>query len=157
MQAFLAGTDVQLEIPLQENDGNLLSVDSIEYRVIDQDSVEIVARGALSGFVAGDPAATIAVSALLNTLATGQAREMRSVELYCVIAGNTVVMGGAYVIELADPLQVGVSSFQTYVQAQFAALSIPNTPGWDGASEDQRIAALIDARSHIVQLNFSQL
>ena len=41
--------------------------------------------------------------------------------------------------------------------ALLTALDIPALEAWDGASEDQRIAALIDARERIVQLNFNLL
>lgn len=157
MQAFLTATNVRLTVPLQDKSGNLITVSAIGYRIIDQNDVEIIALTALTGFVPGAVSAVIDIPALQNTLAPGVARELRSVEMYCVVATNTITLNAAYAIELADPLQVGVNSFQSYAQAQFTSLSIPNLPGWNAAQESERIAALIDARSHIVQLNFSQL
>lgn len=157
MDVFLAGTDVTLSVPLVDKSGNPINVSTVSYRVTDQDDIEVVANTSLSSFSEGSETADILVPALKNALATGASRGLRSVELTCLVGVNTVVILTAYGIELSDPLQVGVDSFQTYSQAEFAALSMPNTPGWDAASKEERIAALIDARLHICQLSFSQL
>lgn len=157
MDVFVAGTDVTLTVPLVDKSGNAMTVDAISYRITDQDGTELVALQPLASFVAGQASASILVSAADNTLAAGVSRAMRNIELTCTIAGNNVMVHAAYVIEVADPLVVGVNSFMTYAQAEFVALDIPNLSGWEAASEQQRIAALIDARSHIVQLSFSPL
>jgi len=117
----------------------------------------VVASTSLSSFSDGDATAEILVPATNNALAASQARGLRSVELTCLMGVNTIVILTAYGIELSDPLQVGVNSFQTYSQAEFTAMQVPNIPGWDAASKENRIAALMDARLHVCQLNFSQL
>lgn len=157
MDAYLHGTDVNLVVPLQDKSGNQLNVTAIDYRITDQSGVELVARAALVGFVAGAASATIAVPAASNVLAAGQSRALRAVDLYCTIGGNVVMLSAAYAIEQPDPLVVGINSFQSYPAAQFVALDIPNLAGWDNASEAERIAALIDARDHICQLSFQSL
>ncbi len=157
MDVFLAGTDVTLSVQLQDKNGNPITVTGIEYRVTDQNGAEVVTRSTLNGFVSGSPQASIPVPAEINALPDGVVSGVRNVDLFCVVAGNTVVMSAPYGIETADPLQIGVNSFQNIAQAEFLALSIPNTPSWDAAVSQDRVAALIDARSHIVQLNFSQL
>lgn len=157
MDVFSAGTDVALQVPLQDKVGNPLTVSAISYRVTDENGVELVPATALASFVAGSAAAGIAIPAAENTLAAGVARGLRNVELTCTIGGNQIFLHAAYAIEIADPLVVGVNSFMTYAQAEFTALGLPNIDAWNGADEQARIAALMDARSHIVQLSFTPL
>ena len=174
MKTYLQGTAVTLTIPLVDRAGTPLNVASIAYYVVDQagsyvsDDIEVegivavtstsVPLAPLAGFIAGSPTAVVTMSPTINTMATYSTAELRNVQLQCTLAdGNTILVSEAYAVTLADPLQVGINSFMTYANAEFTALSIPNIPGWDGASDKDRIAALIDARSHICQLNFSQL
>ncbi|MEB0029211.1 hypothetical protein QN372_00460 [Undibacterium sp. RTI2.1] len=157
MDIFLAGTAVNLITVLSDKSGNPLKVTSIEYRISDESGTELVPLQALSSFVAESPQAVIEVSAENNIIADTAALGLRAVELHCVVAGNTIVINTGYIVELADPLVVGTNSFQTYAQAEFNAVSLPNLAGWDKSSESERIAALSDARDHIVQLSFTQL
>ncbi|MDY7537610.1 hypothetical protein RGU72_04995 [Undibacterium sp. 5I1] len=157
MDIFLAGTAVNLITVLSDKSGNPLKVTSIEYRISDESGTELVPLQALSGFVAESPQAVIEVSAENNIIADTAASGLRAVELHCVVAGNTIVINTGYIVELADPLVVGTNSFQTYAQAEFNAVSLPNLAGWDKSSESERMAALSDARDHIVQLSFTQL
>jgi hypothetical protein len=158
MATFVAaGTDVTLTLPLVDSSGNQLTVSAISYRVTDEGGSEIVAKTALAGFVSGNADAVITVPAAFNALPAGKTRALRNIELSLTIDGNTVFKHASYVIELPDPLVVGVNSFTSLPGAVFAAASIPNLAAWDAASDEQRIAALIDARAHIVQLSFAQL
>jgi hypothetical protein len=61
----------------------------------------------------------------------------------------------SYALEPTEALIVGINSFQTLPQAELTSLDVPNTPGWDAASDRERIAALVDARVRICQLSFS--
>jgi len=157
MDVFLAGTNVTLVVPLTDRNGNPLTVSAIEYRVIDQDGAEVLPRASLTGFASGDASASVAVPAEKNTLAEGVLRAMRTVELYCTVAGNQMMLHGHYVIETANVLVAGVNSFQNYAQAEFTALSIPGIPGWTTAPEADRIVALIEARRRILKLSFTAL
>lgn len=156
MNVFLAGTDVSQVVDLLDADGNQLNVSSISYRVTDETETEVIALTALAGFAANSPQATIAIPAASNTL-TGVTRGLRAIELHCIIAGNTVVLLSSYVIQTADPLAVGVNTFQSLAQADFVATMVPNTPGWDAATSTQKIGALIEARTRICRLNFSPI
>lgn len=157
MDVFLAGTDVTIVVPLVDRSGNPLTVTAIEYRVIDQEGAELLPRTTLNGFVSGSASASVGVPAEKNTLAEDMLRAMRTVELYCTVGGNLMLLHGHYVIETASVLVAGVNSFQNYAQAEFVALSIPNIPGWSGTPEADRIAALIEARRRILKLSFTSL
>lgn len=153
---YLNNTDVTLVIPFADAAGNSLTVTSAKYRVTNQADTELVALTDIT-VSDGDADVTIQVPATINVIATGATREIRNVELYCVVGGNTIVMSQAYGLESKTPLQAGVNSFQTFSQAQLTALDIPNLTAWDSASDAEQIAAMIDAREHIVQLNFNLL
>lgn len=159
MDAFLEGTDVTLSIPLTDLSGNALDVQTVEYQVYDNAGVELIPRTALEEFAPGAETAEVPVPAAMNVIPVGETRALRIVKLFCTVgdAANTVLLVGNYAIENGDPLQIGVNSFQTYAQADFVALDIPNLPGWSAAGVRERVAALIEARLHIVQLNFTQL
>lgn len=166
MNIFLAGTSVALIIPLADRSGNLLAVDAVSYRVVDHTGKEVVALTPLTSFTVGDTEATITVPGAINnivgipTYITGQqidafqVREARTVELLLTIATNTILLSQAYALEPTDPLVVGINSFQTFAQSELCALDIPNLAAWNVATDGDKIAALVDARSHINQLNF---
>lgn len=157
VSVYLAGTAVKQSVSLVNEDGSIIPITSITYRVLNQDEQVLVNSSPATDFVIGSGEVTITVPPSVNQIAAGNAREIRSVELTCVSDSNTIVFASSYGIELPDPLVTGLNSFQNFALAQLTVLDIPNLPAWDSASENERVAALIDAREHIVQLNFSLL
>lgn len=166
MQAYLAGTDVTVEIPLLDDAGCPLDAAQASYRVVDQDNAVLVTAAA-TPINTDQTSMLITVLGEFNTLQTVSPDSddvklldtstygSRTVELTVTLAsGNTVVLTGSYALRPTDILVVGLNSFVTYAQAQLTKLSIASTPGWDSASEDERTAALIEARDHLVQLNY---
>lgn len=170
MEIYLAGTAVALTVPLQDRSGNALDVASVEYRITKQDGSEVLARVALADF-AGGAEAVVPVPAELNVVAAidpakitaatidaTNVREIRTVELFAInAAGNTVVISKSYALEPADTLIVGLNSFQSYAQAELTALDIPGLDGWSGATEQDKVAAMVEARLRINQLRFNLL
>jgi hypothetical protein len=170
MEAYLAGTAVNLTVPLQDSDGNALNVASLSYRVVDQNEVEKVAITALTPFVAAAIVAVIPILAGVNTIAaiplnseitsdnldSLNTREIRVVELRCLLAsGNTVLVKASYAVESADTLLAGINSFQSLPQAELTAMNIPAIPGWVAASDREKVAAMIAARHNINKLRFA--
>lgn len=157
MDLFLAGTAVTSEVVLADEFGNPLTVDALQYQVTDQAGAEVVARVAIPGFTPGAPSVTIVVPAEANQLETGIARSLRRLTLFCTIGGNTVAIDRLYAIQSNNLLVTGVNSFQTYDEAELLSLEIPNLVGWDSALYKDKIAALVDARTRLCQLNYSLL
>jgi len=171
MDIFLAGTPVTLAVALQDRSGNALDAESVEYRVIKQDGAEVAGRVQLEDFIPSNAEATVLVPAGLNEVAPvpadfGEAdldrystREVRTVELFLTLSGsgNVVTLSRSYALEPVDSLMVGLNSFQTLAQAELTALDIPALSGWALASEQEKIAALVEARVRICRLNFSLL
>lgn len=157
LPVYLTSTEVKLTVDLTDGAGNAINANTAQYRVRNQDDVELVALTAVPDFIAGDPQAVITIPAIKNVVGGENTREIRSVELICVTDDFTVSINKSYAIELSTPLVTGVNSFQSYDQALLTALDMPKTDAWDSASEDEKVAALIDARRHIIQLNFNLL
>ena len=157
LDVYLNNTDVTVTVDLVDEMGNLLNVNSVDYRVVNQDNTVLVARVAASGFTAGDSQVAITVPQASNTMAATSTREVRSVELYCVTDAGTIGFSKSYGLELMDPLKVATNTFQNFAMAQLTAMDIPNLTAWHAAPEQEKVRALIDAREHIVQLNFNLL
>lgn len=154
MKSYLAGSDLTLLIDLVDTAGNALSVDSIDYRILNELDTELLASTSLAEFVANDATASVMVPAGLNTLERGALRAARVVELRCVMGGGTTIVRHVYALEADSVLAVGGNSFQTYAQAELLSLTMPEMTGWESASEQSRIAALIEARRRICRLSF---
>ena len=157
MNVYLPSTDVNLSIPFLDDSGNPLMASAVSWRVIDQTGLELQALQPLAGFVSGESVANIIVPAALNTLAATVTRDLRQIELTLTINGNKTALSYGYIIGAADALLVGVNSFMTYTQAEYTAQLMPALDNWNASTEQQRIAALAEARSHIVQLSFTPL
>lgn len=157
LDVFLSNTDVALTIDLVDASDNTLNVNAVSYRVVNQDGTELVAQGPVSGFTAGDFQVTVTVPAASNQLATGSTREIRTVELICAMDTGTIGINKSYGIEALDPLAIPTNSFQSFPMAEMTAMNIPNIAAYNAASEADKIQALMDAREHIVQLNFNLL
>jgi hypothetical protein len=157
LDVFLTGNEVTLSIDLVDDAGNALNVDAVQYRVVNHNGTIVVPLTNLTTFAAGDPQATVIVSASVNAMATGNTREIRSVELVCETEGGTLGFAKTYGLETLAPLVTGINSFQSFPMGELTAMDMPNLDGWENASEQQKVRAMIDAREHICQLNFNLL
>jgi len=157
MDMYLGGTDVTSLVALADSFGNPLTVSTLEYEVVDQTGTAVVARAPIVGFVAGSPSVTITVPASANTLTSPNVRETRRINLYGVVAGNTLLITQLYAIEANAVLVTGENSFQTYDEAELTSLDIPNLNGWNAATYREKIAALMEARVRLCKLNYSIL
>lgn len=157
LDIYLADTEVTLTIDLVDAAGNGLSVNAIQYTVLDMNGQALVAQTSLAGFTSGDSQAVVVIPMLSNQLTAPNTREVRTVELRCATDTGTIGLSKTYAIETTDPLKVPETSFQTFPMAQLTAFDLPNIAAFHAASERDQIAALMEARSHIVQLNFNLL
>ena len=169
MELYLSGTDVTLSVPLQDRYGNALSVASVSYYVVDMNDNVVVPSTPISSFTSGGASVSILVPASVNVITDPPAasaitsaqidkfntRESRTVVLECLLTSdNTVLVKLSYGIEHPDPLVVGMNSFITLPNAELLTLDISGLSAWSTSSDQDKIAALITARSRICQLNF---
>lgn len=151
MLAYLDGTPVTITIPLVDGDGNPLVPIEVRYRVADQDDVEKVAVTVIEDYT---DSAVITIAGELNTLAAGEVRALRVVEVFVTVEGGTIRLEDGYYIEASEVLIEGQNSFQTYRKACFVSYELPGILGWNDAPKAQRIAAMIAARRNICKLQF---
>lgn len=166
MNTYLAGTPVKLAVSFTDSDGNPLSVLSATYRIVDDTSAEIQASTSF------DPSqTTLLIASELNQIAAIDVEsltsetmdlvrlsEVRIVEFELTLEdGNIQPFDIPYALVPRERLIVGLNSFQTLRQAYLNALSVPGTTAWSTASEDQRIAAMIEARLRICSFSFQDI
>ena len=154
MDKFLAGAPVSLTIPLQDRLGNQVAALGVEFEVLDRAGAVKQARQAVT--VSGDSVVATVTSAA-NELADGVPRDLRTVKLYCQIDGGEQTISRSYAVEAEAILMVGVNSFQTLEEAEMTAMDIFDVGDWDVMDDDDKIRALIDARTRICGMTFNQL
>jgi len=155
MDMYLGGTDVTSHIVLADDFGNPLTVDTLDYEVVDQTGAAVVARAPIADFVAGTANVLIVVPSSANTLTPPNVRESRRINLYCVVAGNTLLITRLYAVEANAVLVTGENSFQTYDEAELLSLEIPNLNGWNASVYREKIAALMEARVRLCKMNYN--
>ncbi|EZI56765.1 hypothetical protein K023_1651 [Acinetobacter baumannii 25442_7] len=164
MNIYLVGTPVKLNVDFSDSDGNPLAVTEAKYRVVDQDSKELLQMRSFDTTL-GEltiPSEINTIAALdINAITTDnklnfRTREVRVVEFELTLQdGNIVPHNLAYAIRLRDPLIAGLNSFQTMSQATLSSLSISALSAWNEASLDSKISALIEAYERICKLGFT--
>ena len=156
MLIVTAGSVATLSIPLYDQNGQGISVESIQYRVTDQDGLEVLPLTSLI-FEADSETAEIEMGASLHTLANGMTRSLRVVELFLVTPSGPASLLYRYLVKAGDPLMVTINSFQTFSQAVLRATEISNVDAWDAASDDRKQSALIDSYGAIAKLQFTEV
>lgn len=166
MNTYLAGTPVKLAVSFTDNDGNPLSVISATYRIVDDNSTEIqpsapfdITQTTLTIASELNQIAAINVDALTyETMELVRLNEARIVEFELTLEdGNIQPFDVPYIIVPRERLITGLNSFQTLREAYLTSMSIPGTTAWTAASEDERIAAMIEARLRICSFSFSDI
>lgn len=151
MQAYLGGQNVVLTIPLVDSAGVAIVASGVQYRVIDQNEQELIAKVTLIGYVAAAPNAVVTVLGTDNALGTAT-RALRVVELHVTSASGVTVISTEYLIEATSVLVISTNTFQTYSAAVLVGYEMPSLPAWNDATKKDRISALISAFR-----NFSRL
>ena len=154
MDKFLAGAPVTLTIPLQDRLGNQVAALGVEFEVLDRAGAVKQARQAVT--VSGD-SVEVTVTSATNELADGVPRDLRTVKLYCQIDGGEQTISKSYAVEAEAILIVGVNSFQTLDEAELTAMDIFDMGDWDVMDDDDKVRALIDARTRICGMTFNLL
>lgn len=166
MNTYLAGTPVQLAVSFTDSDGNPLSVTSATYRIVDDNSTEIQASTSFD-----TTQTTLTIASELNQIAAidldaltyetmelARLNEARIVEFEVTLEdGNIQAFDFPYIIVPRERLITGLNSFQTLREAYLTSMSIPGTAAWTAANEDERVAAMIEARLRICTFRFEDV
>ncbi|CAG9228842.1 hypothetical protein [Burkholderia vietnamiensis] len=153
MNVYLAASDVTLTIPFVDSLGNPVTPTAVSYRVLDEEGSALVDSTSLA-FDSLVGSVVVTVPAALNALPSGKVRALRQVELLMDTAAGRVFTEAQFVIEGTELLVPGTNSFQTLNKAELVALDIPGLTAWSQASRADRIAAMIQARNNIGQMQY---
>jgi hypothetical protein len=161
MNKYLAGEAVTVTFPLDESMG--VAPATASYRLLDEDENVLIeqdtptdpANGAVTIRVDGAMNMLApAVTSGSNTLQPAQLRAARTAQITLVYQNGTVRLEQSYLIEASSLLVPGTNSFQTLAKANLVALDIPALNGWGAATDDQKIAAMIQARINLGMLRY---
>ncbi len=153
MQSFLAGQEVKLSFELAA----LGPVTSVEYRIVDHKDVVLVPRAALSGFTPGSESAVVTIPASLNTLHGDETSAALVVYLFAAVTGAATAwtpLRASYRVVGDQELPIPALSFQSLASADLLAMDTFGAGAYIAASDEERRAALIEARNRISQLRF---
>lgn len=154
VQTFRTGMNCVVRFEPTTSTGESPDIESVQYRVTDQDGVERVALTALDEANIVDSEILVPIDAAVNGLAEGSSRELRSVEIRVTTPDEELVFVEHYFIEGINTLRLLENSFQTLPQAMLVGAEVANIDAWDTASDDRKNRALTEAFRNIAQLSF---
>lgn len=163
MNTYLAASDVNLSFPVVDAQGQPLLPSAASYRVLDEDGNVLVGPVTVDGTV--NPIVILIPAALNQTPQPpasnlvpqfGTLRAYRRCELTLSTGGGDVLLTQEYILapNANSILVPGTNSFQTINKAELVALDLPNLNGWNGATRDQRVSAMIQARLNLGQMSY---
>jgi hypothetical protein len=144
--ARTAGLDTLVSIALQDASGVAVVPVSLDWRLLDEADVEVIAWNSLAFDSASPPlAAEIPVPAASNELPATEVFGLRTVELLVTHATGTLTLTSTYALQAQRKLIPMVNSYGTAGQVLIACryLSETDVQHLTGASEDDRTRALL--------------
>lgn len=147
MKTFSVGDSVVSTVALLDAAGNTITPTSVSYQVLDETDAVLAGPIAISSPWSGSLSATIGAG--LN--GTPGARR---IEYTVKTASGIVLLDDIYMIRQGERLVFLINSMQTLTQALVTADTLPKIPSWQGASEDDRVTALIEAYRRLTQLSY---
>jgi hypothetical protein len=155
MKIHRANTSVAVNVPLVDDAGQMIEPVSVDYRVVDESDVEILAQTATT-FSVGDQSVDVVIPAIINALAPGNLKGMRVIQIIAEMGNDvSIIIESPYVIEVESSLVFMTNSYQTMNQAKLTATDIPDLEAWGASSDAFRRAALIEAFIRIGKLSFN--
>lgn len=148
MSSYLGNNAVKVSVDLTDKDAQKLS-----YRIVDHKDMELLARTEAED-VSGQDTYEITIPAELNVLEERNQQEVRLVEIYIETSVGVIKTEEYYTIQSDEVLVTGVNSFQSYAGALMTATTLTDLEGWDSASKEDRVKAMIEARRAFGRLKF---
>lgn len=148
MSSYLGNNIVRITVDLCDKEAQKVS-----YRILNHKDEEIQPKTEPVD-VSGVDFFDIEVPAELNILKDGNQQEIRLIEIYIETSVGVIKTEEYYTIQSEAVLVAGENSFQSYAGALMTALTITDLSGWDNATKDDRIKAMIEARRTFGRLRF---
>jgi len=158
MQSYSPGTPVVMNFLLEDDSGAPIVPNSYRWRLSDESGAVLQdwQLTNVSNPASLDGVVTITIPAILTTLAAGQVRGARSVDLEITQGSQIFNLTQAVIIRGSTALVVGVNSLVTYLQAALLSedLSQRTMTGWNGnLSQADRERALTEAYKRLDRMN----
>jgi hypothetical protein len=164
IQSYPVNTDVTVRVTLATPD----DVSAVSYVVMDELGNVLQAATPIVDYAVGDTTIEVTVPAALNLLPTtppppanGQfndakvpLRGMRVIDFLLTTSSGVITSRTRYSISTTNRLVELVNSFQSYDQALLESFSMPPQVGFEAATEDQRITALIEAFFRLTKFGY---
>lgn len=146
MQNFVPGAPVTLTIALNMESGEAIAEPTlIRWRLVDEAEVELQAWETVPQPLPVQGEFSVTVPSLLNTLAPGATRALRTVEAEITTPQGVVPVSQSYLIAASSALALGNNSWMTYGQALLISEMIPGLTSWMASRRDFREYALMIA------------
>jgi hypothetical protein len=154
MDTYFAGSEIRLELPFALASGATVDgVTAVAYEITDSSGGVVLAASNLTPAPA-DNAHVLTLSAEQTALAAGVVRDVRVVRFSFEHGGATHTTYHEFYIEARDVLRLMQNSYQTYEHALLVARDVADIEGFNGATREQRITALVNAFHSLNTLNF---
>lgn len=143
---------VEIIIPFQDLNGEVITPTSMTAVLLDGEDDEIVDFGGLVFDPLGVEARVI-VPSVANQLIGDELQEVRRLQVVIVHATGTLTRSHSYVIEAEQSLQIMRNSFMTYETALMMSSQFVNMTAFVNAPDERRKAALSEAFRRITELS----
>ena len=128
---------------------------SVSFEVFDEKGVSVQAAGpgGIVNAITGSIAFSILAPAVTIPATTISAiRKVRFTVAYS--SGSSNILEFFFVVIQSEPLQVGINSFATFMEAALIAFELPDTSAWDLSEDRQKINAMVSARADLIRLKY---
>lgn len=155
MKLYPENYDVQLEVLFTDSLGQSMTVTAVSAVLFDADDIEIADLGAVT-FDSAEGKTKVTVPAEFNVLGEGETAAARSVRIKLETDTTSVFRNVSYIIEAESRLEILNNTFLTLPAAEVLARDNPQLKAWNGATDEKKAAALINAYSRLsrVQLRY---
>ena len=153
-QVYTAGSNVTADIEVPKYKDEVITASSISYDLYDQDEGEVSTNVTVAGYQAGDTTIEIETSAAQNDIGSAKFGARKLVVRFQTADDGEFTVVYRYLVSASSRLEMLANTFMAYDRALVTRMDFASLNGWDAASEDQRISALIHAHKNLTKLRF---
>ncbi len=154
MKIYKPGQPIEVTIPFKNDSGEVVTPTALSYTIYDEEEA-VIAGPITPVFTASNGEVLIVISAVQNSLGSGDIIGYRKVALTITVGANSFVNYADYVLKSDTVLVRGTNSVQTYEQAILTSMEMGPLPGWEKSTDDERKAALLAAYDALGSLTYT--
>ena len=150
---YNSGDTVIVTAPIPQFSGLIIQPTSITASIADETGTTIVSDLTVPLPSAGSGTVSFAIDATYNTNLT-EITSLRQVFFTFVTAAGNFSSQATYLVRNPIPIARMVNTFVTWPETYTTRYNLYGLTGWDNASDDDRIGALISAHKNMLQLRY---